>query len=289
MNMRPAFLFQFGFILCLALILASCSEDQAVQGPTGPPAQPDTAWAQQMGSQHKEKQKIKLAGKYKRLKKEGLRLADEPERRAEAITYLNSALNLAEQAGIKAEERQPIKKRLAELVRSDKQAKELEAASKKASESEAAKAKEQLHAQTMVARKGEVLQPGESRLWLRCPIGQRWTGKSCKGKIKWIKWFKADDACPEGYRLPTRLEFVTLLGDCDEKVREANSNQGFCNNCANSKPCRSMFGKDKHSYWSASSFTIGTLSAWFGNFSNGNIGITRKPGQLNVRCLRGGP
>ncbi len=43
---------------------------------------------------------------------------------------------------------------------------------------------------------GEVKQPGTNLYWLRCPIGQRWTGSSCKGDARSMKWNRAMKACP---------------------------------------------------------------------------------------------
>ncbi len=38
-----------------------------------------------------------------------------------------------------------------------------------------------------------------------------WTGKYFRGVAKKINWNKAMKACPRGYRLPTRQEFMALL------------------------------------------------------------------------------
>ncbi len=113
--MRHISMFRFCSILSLGLFLAGCPEDQAPQGPIGPPGQPDTAWGQQMAAQHKEKQKTELEEKYKRNKDLGMKLADDSKRQNEAIAHLDSALNLAKQIDISEEDRQNIKKRLADL------------------------------------------------------------------------------------------------------------------------------------------------------------------------------
>ncbi len=133
----------------------------------------------------------------------------------------------------------------------------------------------------------EVKQPGVELYWLRCPLGQRWTGSSCKGDAWGMDWHKAKNACPSGYRLPTKHEFMSLLSGCDADVRGGKS--GYCNNCAKSKKCRSMFGKDESWYWSSSSDAADSSYAWLVNFYPGYVYLDDKDYDHHVRCVRGGP
>ncbi len=132
-----------------------------------------------------------------------------------------------------------------------------------------------------------VKQPGKNLYWLRCPIGRSWTGSSCRGKTKLMKWYKARKACPKGYRLPTRQEFVALLGGCNADVR--GGKRGRCNKCANSIKCRSMFIKDKRWYWSSSSYAADSSLAWGVGFSSGNVATNVKAAGNHVCCVRDGP
>ena len=133
----------------------------------------------------------------------------------------------------------------------------------------------------------DVKQPGMNLYWLRCPIGQRWTGSSCKGKAREMNWHKAKKACPGGYRLPTRQEFVSLLGGCDANVR--GGKYGYCNKCAKSRKCRSMFGKDERYYGSSSSYAADPSYAWGVHFDSGLVDDVDKGDDNNVRCVRSGP
>jgi len=132
---------------------------------------------------------------------------------------------------------------------------------------------------------GEVKQPGTNVYWMRCPLGQTWSGSSCQGVPSRMPWARAMKACPAGYRLPTRQEFVNLLDGCDEKVRGGGS--GYCAICGKSAMCSSMFGKDEGYYWSSS--VSGSSSAWDASFYGGRIaGDDQSPGGY-MRCVRVGP
>ncbi len=130
--------------------------------------------------------------------------------------------------------------------------------------------------------KAEVRQPKTTLYWLRCPLGQHWTGEACAGKAKTFDWDGAMKACPSGYRLPSREEFVFLLDRCDSLVKKGGS--GKCKSCAKSKKCRSLFGADSGWYWTSTSFTH---SAWYVFFGNGNVFSFAKDRKDIVRCVRG--
>ena len=64
----------------------------------------------------------------------------------------------------------------------------------------------------------EIKQPYTDLYWLRCPLGQTWNGSACTGKTNQMDWTTAQSACPEGFRVPTRQEFMSLLGGCDGRI-----------------------------------------------------------------------
>jgi len=138
-----------------------------------------------------------------------------------------------------------------------------------------------------LAKSKDVKQPGTNLYWLRCPIGQRWTGSSCEGDAREMTWHDVGNACPSGYRLPTRQEFVSLLGGCDAKVR--GRKWGYCNNCKKSGNCSSMFGRDLRYYWSSSSYAADSSLAWCVYFTSGDVDSADKANDANVRCVRSGP
>jgi len=133
----------------------------------------------------------------------------------------------------------------------------------------------------------EVQQSGTNLYWLRCPVGETWNGSSCDGKAKIFRWDDAQKACPQGYRVPTRAEYATLLGGCDAFVTAGEI--GFCNNCSKSSPCSSMFGEDTHGYWTSSSYAGGAASALRVSFDSGFADNAPKTLAVVVRCVRGGP
>ncbi len=136
----------------------------------------------------------------------------------------------------------------------------------------------------------EVKQPDTNLYWLRCPIGQSWTGSYCEGDARGMSWHNAGNACPGGYRLPTREEFVSLLGGCDAGARSGKK-EGRCKSCEASKTCLSMFGRDDGDYWSSSSDVAAPSDAWTVVFSSGDMGYDKKEkdNDINVRCVRSGP
>ena len=136
-----------------------------------------------------------------------------------------------------------------EEARREAEAEERERLARIEAEKKAAEEKARME---KLAKEKDVKQPGTNLYWLRCRIGESWTGSSCEGNARKISWHDAKNACPGGYRLPTRQEFMSLLGGCDAKVR--GGGRGYCNRCAKSNKCSSMFGKDEGWYWSSSSY-----------------------------------
>jgi hypothetical protein len=135
-------------------------------------------------------------------------------------------------------------------------------------------------------RSDEVRQPGSNLYWLRCSVGQSWNGSGCGGEAKGMNWNDAKRACPSGYRLPTRQEFVDLLGGCDSNVQSGGG--GHCNKCAESNNCSSMFPSDTRWYWSSSPYE--DFLAWIAHFYDGFVfwNYVDSSGH-NVRCVRSGP
>lgn len=128
----------------------------------------------------------------------------------------------------------------------------------------------------------EIQQPGTSLYWMRCPIGQWWSGTSCEGTPHVMNWYKAVKACPKGYRLPTRQEYLDLLGGCDQPALKGHK-LGLCRTCQKSPVCKLMFGQDSIWYWSIQQ---GSQNAWGVNFKKGRINDEIEGHQSHVRCLR---
>lgn len=146
----------------------------------------------------------------------------------------------------------------------------------------------------------EVPQPGTSRVWLRCPLGQTWQPETCTctGLPLLMNWCEAmgepegttacsdsptgPDICDSlGYGLPTRQEFLDLLDNCPDEVTSGAI--GSCDSCADSTTCSAMFGSAGEWYWSSST---GLNGAWWVRFSTGLISQYSKDSELNVRCVQ---
>lgn len=128
----------------------------------------------------------------------------------------------------------------------------------------------------------DIQQPGTNLYWMRCPIGKWWSGTTCEGTADVMNWFKAVKACPQGYRLPTRQEYLDLLGGCDDDAVKGNR-LGKCRTCQKSPVCSLMFGQDSFWYWSIQQ---GTPNAWGINFKKGRINDDIEGHESYVRCVR---
>jgi hypothetical protein len=133
----------------------------------------------------------------------------------------------------------------------------------------------------------EVRQPGTELYWRRCPVGQNWNGSRCSGRARKMTWHKAKSACPSGYRLPTRQEFVNLLGGCESDV--LSGGVGPCNKCSASSNCSSIFISNTDWHWSSSSNASNGDYAWYVSFDFGYVYSYGKDLNAYARCVRKGP
>ncbi|MBN2494976.1 MAG: hypothetical protein JXR96_10330 [Deltaproteobacteria bacterium] len=177
-----------------------------------------------------------------------------------------------------------LEKAVADLL-SQKEARERseEAARMKAAAEARARAEDEAR-RAALTKVQDVKQPGSGLYWLRCPLGQTWSGSSCVGKHSAMSLADAREACPPGYRLPRRHEFVELLGGCDAAA--LTGKEGECSTCDRSARCSSLFGKDDGSYWSSSSYASDPSRVWGANFAGGYLLGVEKVFPLMVRCVR---
>jgi formylglycine-generating enzyme required for sulfatase activity len=128
----------------------------------------------------------------------------------------------------------------------------------------------------------EVQQPGTSLYWLRCPLGQYWDVNdcACAGDLETQLWDAALTVCPSGYRLPTKEEFMDLLGRCPPSC----PNYCECDSCATSTTCADMFGSTNEWYWASDSYD--DSQAWTAWFQIGAISTRDKTSSSWVRCVR---
>jgi hypothetical protein len=106
-----------------------------------------------------------------------------------------------------------------------------------------------------------------------------------------LDWENAVDYCDDldlaghtDWTLPGRQDFVDLLGGCDDDVLGGNA--GYCDSCADSSTCSSLFGPDEDWYWSSS--PVGGASAWFAYFFNGYVEWLLIDNEGSTRCVHPG-
>jgi len=150
----------------------------------------------------------------------------------------------------------------------------------------------------------EVRQPETDLCWLRCPLGQDWAGDSCDGTKAEKDWCDASgltasgctpddpgaDLCEltfgPGYRLPTRDEFMALLGNCVESDVACYT----CDDCTGSDgqtTCTGMFTADDGYYWSSTPCSVEV--SWCAYFGSGDVCDAFASNEDHVRCLHEGP
>ena len=118
-----------------------------------------------------------------------------------------------------------------------------------------------------------------------------------KSKKKLI-WNKAKKYCSDSmvanyadWRMPTRNEYINLLGGCPKNVLDGDSDA--CNSCSEKNgKCIKMFSEDTATYWTFTEKALKNQSSpipeasWYVNFYNGYISIGTKISYHNVRCIR---
>lgn len=146
---------------------------------------------------------------------------------------------------------------------------------------------------------GTVLDKRTGLQWMRCSVGQSWTGTTCSGEPDKYNWQQANDlrsnfAGHSDWRLPTRLELETLVycsrgqddGRYDDELFWLNGCDGVYQ-----RPTivQKAFPNTKISrYWSSSLSPYYNENVWGvdfygGDTTNGNQ-VSRRP----VRLVRGG-
>ncbi len=109
---------------------------------------------------------------------------------------------------------------------------------------------------------GTVIDKRTGLQWMRCSLGQKWTGKTCEGKPSQYTWSdankqKRDFAGYNDWRLPNRFELGTLVY-CEKRKNEPNKatldkTESLCKgNYKQPTTIQQIFPQTQMAYWSSS-------------------------------------
>lgn len=134
-------------------------------------------------------------------------------------------------------------------------------------------------------------------MWMRCSVGQQWTGQGCSGEVDRLSWNQAlkagEDmvfAGKDDWRLPTREELYTLVY-CSSGRRFALDAEGGAGACdgAYDKPVilEAVFPDTPlANYWSSTPNEMYSYKAWGVAFISGLIGAGSRTEYVAARLVR---
>lgn len=139
-------------------------------------------------------------------------------------------------------------------------------------------------------KQGIVTDSATGLTWMRCPLGMKWEGKTCKGKATSYKWEQALQAASgfsyAGYndwRLPTIAELKTLV---DKSAGNERKGIPYINSVVFPRSiCTSKAGVACY-IWSSTPSTESRNYAWIVYFHNGNDYYDSNNSDSAVRLVR---
>lgn len=153
---------------------------------------------------------------------------------------------------------------------------------------------------------GQWRDPDTGLIWMRCLIGQTWTGSTCSGTPIELSWRDANDyfqqfnqqgfAGHQNWRLPKIEELVTLRrcsnGWAQKGVTLPNG-RSVPKRCADGSrrptiDIRTFPNTPTALYWSASPYTGYDNIAWFVGLNYGSANYHYKNNSFHVRAVRAG-
>lgn len=137
-------------------------------------------------------------------------------------------------------------------------------------------------------------------MWMRCSVGQEWTGERCAGEVARLSWnqalTRADEmvfAGRDDWRLPTREELYTLVY-CSSGRRFALDAEGGAGACDGDFKKPVILGAvfpdtPLANYWSSTPNEMFSYKAWGVAFVSGLIGAGSRTEYVAVRLVRSAP
>ncbi|HFG1779554.1 Lcl C-terminal domain-containing protein [Vibrio cholerae] len=159
--------------------------------------------------------------------------------------------------------------------------------------------------QYVVNSNGTVLDKETNLTWMRCSLGQQWTGSTCAGVAMEMNWNDAlrtamnySYAGHSDWRVPTVDELDSLVY-CSKGRKPSErpngkyvkSSNGICLGDKHQWPTiniRAFPNTPESWYWSSSPSADNSNYAWLVNFNYGYVDNFNKNGYLHVRLVRAG-
>ncbi|PIE46493.1 MAG: hypothetical protein CSA42_08280 [Gammaproteobacteria bacterium] len=146
---------------------------------------------------------------------------------------------------------------------------------------------------------GTVIDKRTGLQWMRCALGQKWTGKTCTGQAKEYTYQQGQQA-PESFagyndwRVPTRFELETLVycSSSKDNGRDNSTKQlphylkGCVGNYQRPTIVEQAFPNSPIWFWSASPFAHLESRAWSVEFDSGSDYSTGKDDLYSIRAVR---
>lgn len=127
-------------------------------------------------------------------------------------------------------------------------------------------------------------------VWQRCSLGQRWSGNSCTGAAKALKWddaYKEATAGGASWRLPTKDELKELVHCGGSTLTPLQDNTTCPQSISRTAIAETIFPETQPGkYWTSSPVAAGSRNTWLVNFRDGATEYDFKHNALFVRLVR---
>lgn len=142
---------------------------------------------------------------------------------------------------------------------------------------------------------GTVIDKRTGLQWMRCSLGQSWTGKTCEGKGKRYLWEVAKNmrinyAGYDDWRLPTIWELETLVY-CSSGTFMPRDKKGYSSECTGDfkEPtiAQRAFPHSEFNYWSATILDKGSYASGYEDFGNRIPEVSFYLGAVNFYYAKG--
>lgn len=152
-------------------------------------------------------------------------------------------------------------------------------------------------AQFVAQDDGTVHQPEAGLVWMRCSLGQTWTGSECTGEAQRLSHAQAEKAAAavefagqHDWRLPTQPELLALVY-CSSGMRHQPKSDGMGGGCAGDYRSPTVLDSvfpntPAGNFWSSTPNERFAFSAWGVSFNTGHTGTGGRTEYVHARLVR---